>query len=238
MTREQSLEEFQNKINYSFIDPALIDIALTHSSYANEHKDKQVKDNERLEFLGDAILDLIVSEYLFKKYPTLQEGDLSKLRASIVCEASLAETGKDLEIGEYILLGKGEEMNGGKTRLSIVADAFEAITGAMFIDGDFDAVRKFLTNTLIASVKDIAAEDLYSDYKTILQIEVQKNSSYVPVYNVVDSSGPDHDKIFVVEVVQDGEVIGKGKGKSKREAEQNAAHAALKVIGEDVHVFK
>ncbi len=229
--RKQDLTEFQNKIRYQFKETNLIDMALTHSSYANENKDKHVKDNERLEFLGDAILDLIISEYLFKKYPELQEGDLSKLRASIVCEASLAETGKELlDLGEYILLGKGEEMSGGKTRASIVADAFEAVTGAMFIDGCFEDVREFLTATLIASVKDISTKELYTDYKTILQIEVQKESKGAPTYNIIDEIGPDHDKEFIVEVLQDSRVIGQGKGKSKREAEQHAAHVALKTI--------
>ncbi|OON99978.1 MAG: ribonuclease III [Epulopiscium sp. Nele67-Bin004] len=228
--RNSVLINFQKKIQYEFKNQALIDQALTHSSYANEHKDQHSKDNERLEFLGDAILDLIVSEYLFKKYPNFQEGDLSKLRASIVCEASLAETAKTLDIGEFILLGKGEEMTGGKTRCSILADAFEAITGAMFVDGEFADVRKFLTNTLIASVKDVSTTELYTDYKTILQIEVQKEGKEAPKYQVIDESGPDHDKDFVVQLTQEGKVIGTGKGKSKREAEQHAAHMALKQV--------
>ncbi|OOB76885.1 MAG: ribonuclease III [Epulopiscium sp. Nuni2H_MBin003] len=228
--RQDELTKFQNSIKYNFKSQFLINKALTHSSYANEHKDENVKDNERLEFLGDAILDLIVSEYLFKKYPEAHEGDLSKYRASIVCESGLAKAGRDLNIGDYILLGKGEKMSGGNDRSSIIADAFEAVTGAMFMDSSFEDVRIFLANTLIESVRYTTTDKLYQDYKTILQVEAQKNNKNVLVYDIVEEKGPDHDKEFVVELKQNGEVIGSGSGKTKREAEQIAAHMALKNV--------
>ncbi|WP_010166835.1 ribonuclease III [Candidatus Epulonipiscium viviparus] len=225
--RRVVLESFEKKIEYTFKRIELLDLALTHSSYANEHREQGVKDNERLEFLGDAILDLIVSEYLFKKYPESQEGDLSKFRASIVCEASLAKAGKRLELGKYILLGHGEEMGGGRDRESIIADAFEAVTGAMLIDSSYEDVKTYLAKTLIEFIKHTSATKLYKDYKTILQIESQKNVNTVIAYEVVEEKGPDHEKEFVVELKQNGKVIGKGSGRTKRDAEQVAAHQAL-----------
>ena len=222
------LEEVQNKLDYRFKSSALLEEALTHSSYANEHRSVKVKDNERLEFLGDAILDLIISEYLFIKHPEMPEGDLSKIRASIVCEASLAKVAKHLGLGEYILLGKGEEMTGGRERASIMADGFEALTGALFLDGGFDGAKAFLTKTLINEVEQVASlEDLYTDYKTLLQECIQKLSSEPIHYEVVGEEGPDHDKYFFVEVYHETKCLGRGKGKSKKEAEQDAAKKAL-----------
>ncbi|ONI46819.1 ribonuclease III [Epulopiscium sp. SCG-B10WGA-EpuloA2] len=227
LNRKEMLKQFESIINYSFEKKEFLEQALTHSSYANEHREQNVKDNERLEFLGDAILDLIVSEYLFKKYSTSQEGDLSKFRASIVCEESLAKAGKQLNLGKYILLGHGEEMGGGRSRDSIIADAFEAITGAMLIDSSYEQVKTFLTNTLIESIKNTSANQLYKDYKTLLQVESQKIIDTVLSYTVTKEIGPDHEKEFEVEVRQNGTVIGTGHGKTKREAEQMAAHNGL-----------
>ena len=199
-------------------------------SFANEHRNHQIKDNERLEFLGDAILDLIISKYLFDKYPVMPEGDLSKVRASIVCEGSLAKTARNIDLGAFILLGKGEEMTGGRTRNSILADAFEAVTGAIFVDGAFEDVVKFLQTTLIENVDSLSVEDLYTDYKTILQENIQKESMQPLHYEVVDEKGPDHDKDFYVAVYHGELCLGKGIGKSKKEAEQQAAKTALKAL--------
>lgn len=227
-SRAMAVEAMQKVIGYEFKNPLILEEALTHSSYANEHRNISVKDNERLEFLGDAILDLVISEYLFKKHPEMPEGDLSKLRASIVCEGSLAKTAKNIHLGEHILLGKGEEMTGGRERASILADGFEAITGALFLEGSFDLSKSFLTKTLIRQVEGITSlEDLYTDYKTLLQESIQKESSVPIHYEVVGEEGPDHDKHFYVEVCHGEEVLGKGCGKSKKEAEQDAAKRAL-----------
>jgi len=222
------LENVQNKANYHFENRELLKQSLTHSSYANEHKNALTSDNERLEFLGDAILDLIISEYLFRKYPSLPEGDLSKIRASIVCEASLAKAAKIMELGQFIRLGKGEEMTGGRERSSILADAFEALTGAIFLDGGFDRAKDFLTALLINQVEKMSAiEDLYTDYKTLLQENMQRESNNPISYEVVNEDGPDHDKNFYVEVYHGTLCLGKGIGKSKKEAEQDAAKKAL-----------
>ena len=226
--RQDVLNEVQAKIGHTYKDISLLKEALTHSSYANEHRIDDVKDNERLEFLGDAILDLIISEYLFKKHPEMPEGDLSKLRASIVCEVSLAKAAKKMDLGEYILLGKGEEMTGGRERTSILADGFEALTGALFIDGGFESAKEFLTETLVKKVEQIKSlEDLYTDYKTLLQECVQRYSSNPISYKVVAEEGPDHDKHFKVEVYHEENCLGRGEGKSKKEAEQDAAKSGL-----------
>ena len=225
------LQKVEQVIQYTFHKIELLQEALTHSSYANEHRNYHVKDNERLEFLGDAILDLIISEYLFKKHPEMPEGDLSKIRASIVCENSLAKMSRLMNIGEYLLLGKGEELTGGRERSSILADAFEAITGAIFLDGGFDAAKAYLTRTLVHQVEQVhSLEDLYTDYKTLLQEQIQKESSEPIHYEVIDEEGPDHDKHFYVEVYHENKVLGKGIGKSKKEAEQDAAKKALNKI--------
>ncbi|ONI43051.1 ribonuclease III [Candidatus Epulonipiscium fishelsonii] len=231
--RNEQLNNLEKVIGYSFINKQLLEQATTHSSYANEHRNKNIKDNERLEFLGDAILDLIVSSYLFKKYPHLHEGDLSKSRASIVCEASLAEIAKKVNVGNYILLGKGEEMTGGRNRNSILADAFEAITGAIFLDGKYDAVETFLNKTLIAEYNNIAIEELYADYKTLLQEFIQQYSTEPIRYEVTAEVGPDHNKDFYVSVWHGKYECGKGLGKSKKEAEQNAARGALRKLNPD-----
>ena len=226
--REALYATFQQKLGYSYQSHALLQEALTHSSYANEHRAKGVKDNERLEFLGDAILDMIISEYLFLKYANMPEGDMSKIRASIVCEGSLAKVAKQMGLGEYILLGKGEEMTGGRERASILADAFEAVTGSLFLDGGFDEAKRFLYQTLVADVEQTEhIETLYADYKTLLQEAIQKCSMAPIHYEVVGEEGPDHDKHFYVEVYHEEKCLGRGIGKSKKEAEQDAAQKAL-----------
>ena len=226
----KKLMELEKIIGYQFNNTNNLKEAITHRSFANEHRNHQMKDNERLEFLGDAILDLIISKYLFDKYPVMPEGDLSKVRASIVCEGSLAKTARNIDLGAFILLGKGEEMTGGRTRNSILADAFEAVTGAIFVDGAFEDVVKFLQTTLIENVDSLSVEDLYTDYKTILQESIQKESMQPLHYEVVDEKGPDHDKDFYVAVYHGELCLGKGIGKSKKEAEQQAAKTALKAL--------
>ncbi|MBC8579432.1 MULTISPECIES: ribonuclease III [Zhenhengia] len=226
----KKLMELEKIIGYQFNNTNNLKEAITHRSFANEHRNHQMKDNERLEFLGDAILDLIISKYLFDKYPVMPEGDLSKVRASIVCEGSLAKTARNIDLGAFILLGKGEEMTGGRTRNSILADAFEAVTGAIFVDGAFEDVVKFLQTTLIENVDSLSVEDLYTDYKTILQENIQKESMQPLHYEVVDEKGPDHDKDFYVAVYHGELCLGKGIGKSKKEAEQQAAKTALKAL--------
>ena len=226
----KKLMELEKIIGYQFNNTNNLKEAITHRSFANEHRNHQMKDNERLEFLGDAILDLIISKYLFDKYPVMPEGDLSKVRASIVCEGSLAKTARNIDLGAFILLGKGEEMTGGRTRNSILADAFEAVTGAIFVDGAFEDVVKFLQTTLIENVDSLSVEDLYTDYKTILKENIQKESMQPLHYEVVDEKGPDHDKDFYVAVYHGELCLGKGIGKSKKEAEQQAAKTALKAL--------
>lgn len=222
------LEAFQKELGYTYRRHLVLQEALTHSSYANEHRHLHVKDNERLEFLGDAILDLIISEYLFKKYPQMPEGDLSKLRASIVCEGSLAKIAQKINLGQYISLGKGEEMTGGRKRASILADAFEAVTGSLFLDGGFDEARAFIHQTLVKEVEQTECiETLYTDYKTLLQECIQKVSMLPIHYEVVGEEGPDHDKYFHVAVYHEEKCLGRGMGRSKKEAEQDAAQKAL-----------
>lgn len=228
VNKHEILEKMQEVLNYSYVNSKLLEEALTHSSYANEHRNHQVKDNERLEFLGDAILDLIISEYLFKKFPDMPEGDLSKMRASIVCEGSLAKMAKKMTLGQFILLGKGEELTGGRERASILADAFEAVTGSLFLDGGFEQARGFIHTTLVNEVEQSESiEALYTDYKTLLQECIQKVSMSPIYYEVVGEEGPDHDKHFQVEVFHDNQSLGRGIGKSKKEAEQDAARKAL-----------
>jgi len=222
------LSEIQKKIGYKFENHELLNWALTHSSYANEHKKYNITYNERLEFLGDSVLGLIVSDYIFTKYPDYPEGELTKLRATVVCEPSLAFLAKKINLGKYLLLGKGEEVTGGRERVSILADAYEALIGAIYLDGKFISARKFVLehfNTIIE--KAIIGGELFTDYKTQLQEELQKKTKSKIEYKVVHEEGPDHNKIFHTEVIVKNKVLGKGIGKSKKEAEQNAAKRAL-----------
>ena len=184
------------------------------------------RSNERLEFLGDSVLDLVVSEFLYRKHNNLSEGDLSKLRASIVCEAFLLKASKQINLGNFILLGKGEEMTGGRERASILADAFEAVIGAIYIDGGLDSAKEFINNFIISFMESLSGT-IIEDYKTHLQEIIQKDSKKPLTYRVVSEEGPDHNKHFEVEVRHDGKVLGVGSGRTKKEAEQKAAFAAL-----------
>ncbi|WP_296628656.1 ribonuclease III [uncultured Negativibacillus sp.] len=225
----KQIHELQETIHYHFKTPLYLEIALTHSSYANEVK-HQVKYNERQEFLGDAVLSIIVSDYLFNNY-TVPEGELTKLRAAIVCEKSLDVMANKIGLGQYLRLGRGEEMTGGRTRPSIIADAFEALIAAIYLDSGIESARSFVLPFVIEMLEH---EDSLSfkDYKTILQEIIQQNPEEKLVYKLVEEKGPDHDKRFVVDVLLNSNVIGKGEGRSKKNAEQMAAKEALELMGQ------
>lgn len=224
------MKDFENIIEYKFKNPKLLEEALTHSSYANEHRDKHIKCNERLEFLGDAVLSIVVADYIFKSFPDLPEGELTKLRAALVCEKALYMFGKKIRLGDYLLLSRGERNGGGAERPSIVSDAFEAVIAAIYLDGGIDAASKHILRFVIPEVKNMSKKP-FKDYKTTLQEIVQKNPGEILEYHMVSESGPDHDKHFVFEVHLNSNVIGKGGGRSKKEAEQNAAREALELMG-------
>ncbi len=222
-----NLEEFERKIEYTFSDKSLLVLALTHSSYANEIKKGKHENNERLEFLGDAVLDMVVSEYMYRHFPKMPEGELTKLRAAVVCEGSLAELSRKLGVGRCLLLGKGEESTGGRNRDSILADAFESIIGAICIDGGMEAATKHIMRFMVDQIEHTKNNFRSLDCKTHLQEVIQKISKVPLKYAIVDEQGPDHNKVFVAEVTHDGRVLGKGSGRSKKEAEQSAANNAL-----------
>ena len=224
------MTDLQNKIGYQFKNPALLNEALTHSSYANEHKSQHIKYNERLEFLGDSVLSIVVSYYIYKNCPELPEGELTKLRASLVCEKSLYEFAKKIDLGKYLILSKGERNNGGADRPSILSDAFEALIAAIYIDGGIEPASKHILNFVIPAIKNSKKKKI-NDYKTTLQEIIQKNPGEKLEYVLVKESGPDHNKHFVVEVHLNSNVIGKGGGRSKKEAEQQAAREALELMG-------
>lgn len=222
-----NLEEFEKKLGYHFADNHLLLLALTHSSYANENKKGSHENNERLEFLGDAVLDMVVSEYMYRKFPEMPEGELTKLRAAVVCEGSLAGLSRKLGVGRNLFLGKGEESTGGRNRDSILADAFEAIIGAVCMDGGIEAASTYVMRFMEDQIAQTKTNFRNLDCKTHLQEIIQKISKVPVHYAIVDEKGPDHNKVFVAEVTHEGKVLGQGSGKSKKEAEQNAANAAL-----------
>lgn len=233
MTNED-LVQLQNSIGYYFNDIELLETALTHSSYANENKLHISKCNERLEFLGDTVINLVVSEYLYNKYPFYPEGELTKIRAKVVCEPSLAFIARNLQLGNYLFLGKGEESTGGRNRESILADASEALTGAIFLDSSYEVVKNYLLESFEAEiVHSVAKGDLFVDYKTELQERLQKVARAKVEYTVVKEEGPDHNKLFYMDVMVNKETIGSGIGRNKKEAEQMAAKEALILMGED-----
>ena len=223
------MKELEEKLGYRFKNPDYLKTALTHSSYANEHR--SVGDsNERLEFLGDSILGVVVADYLFKHYPDLPEGDLTKKRAALVCEKACCGFSRQMNVGKYLLLSHGEQNSGGRTRSSILADAFESITAAIYLDGGMEESRKFVLRFVLPLLK-ASKPKTFRDYKTALQEIVQKNPEESLEYVLIGESGPDHDKHFSVEVRLDNNVIGKGGGRSKKEAEQQAAREALSLMG-------
>ncbi len=221
--------EFEKKIGYTFKDKELLHEALSHSSYANEFKNSR-NSNERLEFLGDSVLSIVVSEYLFKHFKHLPEGDLTKIRASLVCETALFEFSKKIDLGQHILLGKGEENSGGRERPSIVSDAFEAVIAAVFLDGGLDEARKYVLGFMPEDI-DRYRNRSNGDYKTILQEVIQRNREEKVEYFLKSQTGPDHNRVFVIQVMLNSNVIGTGEGHSKKQAEQMAAKEALELMG-------
>ncbi len=216
--------EFQEVIGYQFKQDGLLVQALTHSSYANEKRMKKHSDNERLEFLGDAVLEIVSSEYLYHLFPDLPEGELTKMRASLVCEPTLAYCTKDMHLGDYILLGRGEERTGGRQRNSILSDTLEAVIGAVYLDGGFASAKEFILKFILT---DIAHKQLFYDSKTILQETVQGQNLGAMEYRLIGESGPDHDKLFTVELSIGGNIVSRGEGHTKKAAEQEAAYHAL-----------
>ncbi|MGM9927483.1 MAG: ribonuclease III [Bacillus sp. (in: firmicutes)] len=225
--KNMKFEQFQQDIGFQFLNERLLKQAFTHSSYVNEHRRKPYEDNERLEFLGDAVLELTVSRYLYKKYPLMSEGELTKLRAAIVCEPSLVKFANALSFGKLVLLGKGEELTGGRERPALLADVFEAFVGALYLDQGMDAVFTFLSRTVFPKI-DEGAFSHVMDYKSQLQELVQRDAIGVIEYKIHQEKGPAHNKEFVSNVSLNGEIKGTGVGRSKKEAEQKAAEQALK----------
>ena len=221
---KEALRELQDKIGYQFKDESLLKQALTHSSFANEQKINKLNNYERLEFLGDAVLELVSSEFLFNENKDMPEGQLTRLRASMVCEPALAYCARDIELGSYILLGKGEEATGGRKRDSITSDVMEAVIGAIFLDGGIENAKEFIYHFVLS---DLENKILFLDSKTLLQEEIQKKNTAQLRYELVGETGPDHDKQFSVEAYLDDKLIGSGVGRTKKAAEQQAAYEAL-----------
>ena len=234
----RDIAELEAKIGYSFNDKEVLITALTHSSYANElkAKKKSAECNERLEFLGDSVLSIIVSEYLFDRYSHSHEGELTKLRAAVVQSSALASYAKSIDLGDFLYLGVGEEKNDGRNRQSNLENAFEALLAAIYLDAGEngkDIVENFLLPFIASEIKKIGAMGIHRDYKTDLQQLIQQAEGDYLEYVTVDEQGPDHNKTFWVEARLNSNVIGKGQGKTKREAEQNAACSALELFGEN-----
>ncbi|MCI5728414.1 MAG: ribonuclease III [Clostridia bacterium] len=225
----RDLAELEKKLQYTFRDKELLRTALTHSSYANEHKGKAVC-NERLEFLGDAVLGVVVADYLYLHFPDMPEGELTKKRAALVCEKALSGFSRQLGLGEYLRLSRGEQHSGGKDRSSILCDVFEAVIAAIYLDAGMERAREHILRFVLPQIKQAGTRP-FKDYKTTLQEIIQQNPEEELRYVLTGESGPDHDKHFTVEVHLNSNVIGKGGGRSKKEAEQQAAREALELMG-------
>ena len=222
------IKDLETAIGYRFQNITLLQNALTHSSYANEYWHNSLMSNERLEFLGDSILGMVVAEHLYRNFPDRPEGELTRMRADMVCEQALAGIANRLELGKHLLLGHGEEQSGGRSRASILADAVESVIAASFLDGGMAAARSFIENFVLC---DVPVTKLHNaDYKTALQELVQQKKNQALSYSLIGESGPDHDKRFVVAVFLNGESIGQGSGSSKKRAEQEAARAAIEKL--------
>lgn len=223
------MKKLEQKLGYSFTDIALLEHALTHSSFANENRFSGRTSNERLEFLGDSVLGMVVADYLFRTHPDMPEGELTRTRAALVCEESLVEVARKWELGEYLQLGRGEAAGGGRSRPSIQADAVEAVIAATYLDGGIGSARKLITQFVLTD--NVREQDgTTRDYKTALQELVQRESGKVLGYRMSGESGPDHAKVFTVEVMLNEDVFGCGEGRSKKEAEQNAAKAGMEKL--------
>lgn len=222
------IKDLEAAIGYRFQNITLLQKALTHSSYANERWHDSLASNERLEFLGDSILGMVVAEHLYRNFPNRPEGELTRMRADMVCEKTLAEVADRVELGRHLMLGHGEEQGGGRTRPSILADAVESVIAASYLDGGMEAARGIIQRFVLC---DVPVTKLHNaDYKTALQERVQQRKNQVLCYALVGESGPDHDKQFVVELSLNGEVVGAGTGSSKKRAEQDAARAAMEAL--------
>lgn len=227
--------DFEKNLGYSFKDKELLKNSLIHRSFGNEHRRYKKISNERLELLGDAVLDLVVTEYLYKNNMESTEGDLAKIKSMAVSEPVLANISKQLEIGKFLLLSRGEELTGGRERSSILGDAFEAVLGAIYLDSDFEMAKEFALKHLKTSIDNIENIEEILDYKTILQEYSQKEYKIIPEYNVIDEVGPDHQKTFEIEVKilvnENKKIVGIGRGKNKKSAEQGAAKELCKKLG-------
>ena len=222
------IKDLENAVGYRFRNITLLQNALTHSSFANERWHDSLKSNERLEFLGDSILGMVVAEFLYRNYPDRPEGELTRMRADMVCETSLAKVADQIGLGQHMLLGHGEEQGGGRARVSILADAVESVIAASFLDGGMEPARKFIEKFILCNVPEQRLRN--ADYKTALQELVQQKKNQVLSYELTGESGPDHDKHFQVQVLLNGSVIGAGEGTSKKRAEQDAARKALEKL--------
>ncbi len=222
------IKDLEAAIGYRFRNITLLQNALTHSSYANERWHNSLKSNERLEFLGDSILGMTVAEYLYQNFPDRPEGELTRMRADMVCETSLAAVAGKIELGKHLLLGHGEEQGGGRGRPSILADAVESVIAASFLDGGMTAAENFIRRFILCNVPVTRLQN--ADYKTMLQEIVQQKKNQVLTYQLINESGPDHDKTFTVEVSLNEKVVGTGTGSSKKRAEQDAARSAMEAL--------
>lgn len=222
------MKELENRLGYTFQDVTLLRHALTHSSYANEHRSEGLTSNERLEFLGDSVLGMVVADHLYRTHPDMPEGELTRTRAALVCEGSLHEVAMILDLGSHLRLGKGEDAGGGRRRASILADAMESVIAAVYLDGGIAPARKIIRKLIL----DRETEKVVTrDYKTALQEIVQRRPGSSITYQLVRESGPDHCRVFEMEVSVDGEAAGYGEGRTKKEAEQMAAKAAIEKLG-------
>ena len=224
------MRTLEERLGYTFRDRKRLEGALYHSSYANEHRSLGINSNERLEFLGDAVLGLVTADYLFRKHPDLPEGDLTRIRAALVCEESLHEVAQSLDLGSYLKLGKGEEAGGGRQRASILADATESVFAAVYLDGGITAASELIHRVLLDVEREEVVEERRRDYKTLLQEHIQRKAGQELTYCMVREEGPDHAKTFVTEVRLNGTAIGEGSGHSKKESEQMAAKSALEKL--------
>lgn len=228
--RLHKLIEFEKIIGYKFNDILLLNKALTHRSYANEHKKSKIKDNERLEFLGDAVLSLVITEYIFNEFQNKREGELAKIRSSVVSSKALFKKSKELNLGEYILLGKGEESTGGRKRFSNLTNVYEAVIGAIFIDSDFASAKIFILEQFKQDINEVVEKRIYLDYKSILQEYTQHQYKVRPIYKLIKEEGPEHSKKFTVEVFIEDKSFGSGTSNTKKEAEQLSAEVASKKL--------
>lgn len=235
MREGYDLKTLEERIGYCFQNTMLLKQAITHSSFTNEQKINRTEDYERLEFLGDAVLELVSSEFLFHEHPRLPEGELTKLRASMVCEPALAFCARDLELGQFMRLGKGEELTGGRERESITSDAMEAVIGAIYLDGGMEPAKAFINRFILS---DLENKQLFYDSKSNLQELIQGVLKKEFRYELLEESGPEHNKTFAVEVIMEDKSLGRGLGRTKKAAEQQAAYMALLSLKEQGYVFK